>query len=161
MNTGWRCPIHCEEAEGGGRPTPKGTENIGTSFPSRQAGERPNEHRTSGVASVLAVFQYRPSRSHPSGHNGSYDACSFASCQCAVLGKSRGLASAATAAAVQFLWRLWRLSPMGLLGLSPTRKARSPPLQGTDRYAETAAPHSLPPSSPHTPQASNTQDRAK
>src|SRR5262245_56738410 len=75
----------------------------------------------------------------PSGNSGCAEFCSFACCQCAVLGQFMGRAPAATAAAiqslcaaaVQFLWGLLGGSPMGLRGLSSARKVLLPPPEGT------------------------------
>src|SRR5262249_45431620 len=79
----------------------------------------------------------------PSGNSGCAELCSFASSQCAVLGKFMGRAAAATAAAVQSLCAaavqslcaaavqsLW-----GLRGLSPTGKDPLPPPEGTAKGA--------------------------
>src|SRR5262245_31600300 len=61
------------------------------------AGRVQNEYLSASISNRL------PSGGHPSGPGGSYHFCSFASCQCAVLGGFMGLASAATTAVVQSL----------------------------------------------------------
>ena len=65
--------------------------------------ESKHAYRTKGSAWILQVVNCLRSFAHPSGPGGSLHFCSFASCQCAVLGKFMGRAPAATAAAIQSL----------------------------------------------------------
>src|SRR5262249_18720515 len=93
--------------------------------------ESKHAYRTKGSAWILQVVNCLRSCAHPSGPGGSLHFCSFASSQCAVLGKFMGRAPATTVqslcgAAVQSLWGLRGRSPMGLRGLSSTRKALPP-----------------------------------
>src|SRR5262249_58104929 len=112
-----------------------------------------------GSAWMLQVVNSLRSDAHPSGPSGSHHFCSFASSQCAVLGKFMRRAPTATAAAVQSLCAaavqsLWGLRgwPIALRGLSPTRKALLPPPAGaTPRRCAATAPGLLPHDAGHAP----------
>src|SRR5262245_30541215 len=84
---------------------------IGKYWTRRPPEESKHAYRTKGSAWILQVVNCLRSCAHPSGPGGSLHFCSFASSQCAVLGKFVGRAPATTvqslcAAAVQSVWGL-------------------------------------------------------